>query len=90
MKKSVALTLQNLVLEILAAFPEGLNHVQLVKLILNRGYQHPEGHLSEDTMKIVKFLTEHGLIKKNLETRKIYQTENNNPFGWHNNVSANF
>lgn len=87
MKKSIAMKLKRIVLEVLHSFPEGLSHVQLIKLILDRGYRHTEGDLSEDTMKLVNYLVKHGVIKKNLETRKIYENENGNAFGWHNEMS---
>lgn len=86
MKKSIGMKLQHIVLEILHSVPEGLNHVQLVRLILDKGYRHPEGQLSEDIMKIVKHLVKHGVLRKNLETRKIYEIENGNHFNFENHV----
>lgn len=58
--------LQRAALGILGRNPNGLDHVGLVKALLNSGYQHKTNTLSEDLMREVKLLVKHGEIYKDL------------------------
>lgn len=64
-------TLQKLILDVVKNHPEGVTHVQLVRFVLESGYRHSTGNLSEDLMATVRILRKEGSIKKNRETRKI-------------------
>jgi hypothetical protein len=64
-------TLQKLILDVVKNHPEGITHAQLVRYVLQSGYRHSNGNLSEDLMSVVHSLRKEGIIKKNLETRKI-------------------
>lgn len=63
--------LKKLVLETIADNPTGINHVQIVKTVLARGYVHPDGNLSHDIMQIVKKLVHRGSLEKSEETRLV-------------------
>ena len=63
-------TLQQLVVNTVHSHPKGVSHAQLVRYILETGYQHPS-NLSADLMNIVRTLSKRGVIQKNLDTREI-------------------
>jgi len=62
-------TLRQLVINAVYVHPEGVNHVQLVRFILETGYRHP-GSLSADLMQVVRILTKHGVLEKTLRPGK--------------------
>jgi hypothetical protein len=61
--------LRETVLKIIPLHPNGVNHAQLVRLVLESGYQEP--NLSANLMEVVKELHEKGTIRKNKKTRTI-------------------
>lgn len=75
MKNHDAKRLQILVWDIVVSHPEGLTHAELVRSVLQAGYRHTAGSLSEDLMRIVMFMVHRGLIQKNLETRLVTPAE---------------
>lgn len=71
MKNQEANRLQILVLNIVEKHPDGLSHAELVRSLLQMGYRHTTDSLSEDLMRIVKFLVRRGNLQKNPETRLV-------------------
>lgn len=65
------MNLLKLVPEIVAENPTGINHVELLKACLERGYVHPRPNFSHDLMVVVKGLARHGILVKSEETRLI-------------------
>jgi len=71
MKNHEANRLQILVLNIVWQHPDGINHAQIVRSVLQAGYRHTTGSLSADLMRIIKFMVRKGTIQKNSETRLV-------------------
>ena len=63
--------LQDVISSIMMENPQGLNHVQLVKAILETGYTSEDNTISEDVMTAVKRMIKKKMIHKNHETRII-------------------
>ena len=63
--------LQEIITNILMNSPNGINHVALVRRVLEEGYVSEHNSISEDVMRLVKRMIKKKIIVKNLDTRII-------------------
>ena len=73
---TTTLVLQEIITNILMESPQGINHADLVRKVLEEGYVSKNNTISEDVMQVVKRMLKKKIIKKNVETRIISQFVN--------------